>query len=40
VVAPHARIGDIVRVTVVEARPNSLMSELVDSAEPAQMAAL
>jgi hypothetical protein len=27
-------------VKVVEARPNSLMSELVDSAEPAQMAAL
>jgi hypothetical protein len=24
----------------VEARPNSLMSELVDSAEPARMAAL
>jgi tRNA-2-methylthio-N6-dimethylallyladenosine synthase len=40
VVAPHARVGDIVRVKVVEARPNSLMSELVDSAEPAQMAAL
>ena len=40
VVAPQARVGDIVRVKVVEARPNSLMSELVDSAEPAQMAAL
>lgn len=40
VVAPHARVGDIVRVKVVEARPNSLMSKLVDSAEPAQMAAL
>ena len=38
VTAPGARIGDIVRVKVIEARPNSLMSELADSAEPAQMA--
>lgn len=38
VLAPDARIGDIVRVNVVEARPNSLMSELVDSAERAQIA--
>jgi tRNA-2-methylthio-N6-dimethylallyladenosine synthase len=39
VTAPHARIGDLVRVRIVEARPNSLMSELVERAEPAQMAA-
>lgn len=38
--APNSKIGEIVRVKVLEARPNSLVAELLDKPMPVRAAAL